>query len=169
MTARPISKYSAGLGRVAKISARLRASGVFDPGEYSKLIPGLNGNPLKAHVHVIRHGVRNSAFLSRDPCFGLVDPRDYRRPHVSPAEARGLRKTIQSAGDAELSPDYICTRNYLTANFKACLDVLAQTSPDYQLKFCHLMLRGPYHLAEVMPFMDALHVHYAGRIWERKS
>jgi len=164
MSPRHIYGSLAKLGPVLSTSVRLFLSGIFQPAEYCKLIPGLNGKALKAYVHVIRHGVRNSAFLSRDPISAWLIP-EIISGRISALEAREIRRSIQNGDDTKVSADFYCTRDYLSASFKACLDVLAETSPDYHLKFCHLMLRGPYHLSEIAPFMDALHDRYEAGIW----
>ena len=164
MKLRRFFEHSVSLVPVALTSARLFVSGVFKPAEYCRLIPGLNGNILKAYVHVIRHGVRNSAFLSRDPVSAWLIP-EIISGRISPLSVGRMKRKIQSAKETDFTADFQCTRNYLNANFKGCLDILADTSSDYHLKFCHLMLRGPYHLSEVVPFMNALHDYYEKGIW----
>ena len=168
MFKRITSASLANLWALALTSFRLFASGLFKPSEYCELTPGLNGNHLKAYVHVIRHGVRHSAFLSRDPLSAWLLP-EIISGRISPWSARQIKKdSPKKDGGVALSDppferggvktaDYICTSSYLKADFEACLDVLANTSPNFRLKFCHLMLRGPFHLDDIQPFMPAIH------------
>jgi len=166
-----ISKYFASLLRVARISRHLHASNQFEPEAYRKLIPGLSDSPLKAYVHAIRHGVRHSAFLSRDPIAAWLLPEIISK-RISGAEAKRIHADIEQGrplrdAAAVTLADYDCTAAYLQADFAGCLKVLAQTSPHYRLKFCHLMLRGPFATKDIWPFMAPLHSYFDEGGWAR--
>ena len=169
MSLQRISKHIASLQRVTRISRQLLASGLFKPKDYCDLIPGLAEKPIKAYVHVIRHGIRHSAFLSRDPLEAWLLPEIISK-RISGREARKISAEMRR-GDSTSSKkvnitDYRCTATYLRADFNGCLEILAQTSPDYCLKFCHQMLRGPFTSNDVKPFMDIIHERFEGGLWQ---
>jgi len=164
MSPQRISKHIASLLRVSRISRQLRASSLFKPADYCQLIPGLGEKPLKAYVHAIRHGIRHSAFLSRDPIAAWLLPEIILK-RISGVEAKQISRNIQRGAPIDSTivniADYYCTAAYLKADFARCLELLAQTSPHYRLKFCHLMLRGPFASKDIKPFMEPLHRHFA--------
>ena len=166
------SQYMSQLWRLVTTIPRIYFSGLFDVPDYLDKYPDLNGKPLNAYIHLIRHGIRHSSFLSQDPAAASLLPELIQK-RIGPWRARKLAANYRGPDDSSASfsseyarSNFLCAKAYLEGRFKDALNVLNDTSSTFRLKFCHSMLRGPYLLDDIAPFMSGIRDVFLSGEWD---